>query len=293
MQRDRVGPRVAAEQPDGPGVGAQQAEQDPDGGGLPGAVRAEEAGHLAGRHGEVQTVEARTRPKVLVRPWTSTAGRRRHRVTPGGGWGGAARPGRRRAVAVGQQALGVELQRGQRDRRRVAPEGGAEVAVDRRVPAQGTSRRRRCRPGPGGAPGRPGPGSGGPGRRPPPRPGRPPRPRSAGRASWRPGRRRRAARAQVAGQRREVVHRGQLDQEVARGRRRRSSRSWPPASAEHVLVAGRAQRAWTRSGGRQAGLTPAWRRSAAPGREAVERTGGPPRPGSGRARGEAGRPIRC
>ena len=48
VQLGRVAPRVAAEQPDRAGVGAQQAEQHADRGGLAGPVRAEEAMHLAG-----------------------------------------------------------------------------------------------------------------------------------------------------------------------------------------------------------------------------------------------------
>ena len=57
MQLGRVVPRVAAEQRDVAGVGAQQPEQDPDGRGLPGAVRAEESVHLTGRDLQVETVE--------------------------------------------------------------------------------------------------------------------------------------------------------------------------------------------------------------------------------------------
>ena len=57
VQLDRVVPGVAAEQPCGAGVGAQQAEQDADGGGLPGAVGSEEAVYLAGLDREVESVE--------------------------------------------------------------------------------------------------------------------------------------------------------------------------------------------------------------------------------------------
>ncbi len=57
VQRDRLGPGIAAQQPDGAGGGAHQAQQDPDGGGFSGAVGAEEAVHFAGVHGEVEAVE--------------------------------------------------------------------------------------------------------------------------------------------------------------------------------------------------------------------------------------------
>ena len=57
MQLDGVAPRVAAEQADLAGVGAQEAEQDADGGRLAGAVGTEEAVHLAGRDGQVEPVE--------------------------------------------------------------------------------------------------------------------------------------------------------------------------------------------------------------------------------------------
>jgi hypothetical protein len=57
VQLGGVPPGVAAEQAGLPGVGAQQAEQDADGRGLPGAVGAEEAVDLAGVDGQVETVE--------------------------------------------------------------------------------------------------------------------------------------------------------------------------------------------------------------------------------------------
>jgi DNA-binding transcriptional regulator GbsR (MarR family) len=65
VQRHGVAPRVAAEQGDPAGVGPQQAEQDPDGGGLPRSVGTEEAVHLAGRHLEVEPVEGTGRPEGL------------------------------------------------------------------------------------------------------------------------------------------------------------------------------------------------------------------------------------
>ena len=57
VQRRSRPPRVAAEQPDGAGVGAQQPEQDPERRGLAGAVRAEEAVHLAGADVQVEPVQ--------------------------------------------------------------------------------------------------------------------------------------------------------------------------------------------------------------------------------------------
>ncbi len=57
MQLGRLPPRVAPEQPDLTRVCAEQTEQHPDGGGLPGAVGAEEAVDLALADPEVQTVE--------------------------------------------------------------------------------------------------------------------------------------------------------------------------------------------------------------------------------------------
>ena len=57
MQLGGVAPGVAPEQPDGAAVGAEQAEEDPDGGGLARPVGAEEAVDLALVHGEVEPVE--------------------------------------------------------------------------------------------------------------------------------------------------------------------------------------------------------------------------------------------
>ena len=57
MQRHRVAPRVTAEQVDVTLVGAQQPEQDADGGCLPGTVRPEEAVHLARLDPQVEMVE--------------------------------------------------------------------------------------------------------------------------------------------------------------------------------------------------------------------------------------------
>jgi hypothetical protein len=68
VQRGRVAPRVAAQQPRGTPVGAQQAQQDPDGGGLAGSVGAEEAVHLPGAHGEVEPVQGPGRAVCLGEP---------------------------------------------------------------------------------------------------------------------------------------------------------------------------------------------------------------------------------
>ena len=57
VQCDRVAPRIAAEQPHGSAVGAEQAEQHADGGGLARAVRPEKAGDVTWRDGQVEAVE--------------------------------------------------------------------------------------------------------------------------------------------------------------------------------------------------------------------------------------------
>ena len=56
---DAVEPRVAPEHRDRSLVGAQESERDADGGRLAGAVRAEEAEHLALRDPQVEAVERR------------------------------------------------------------------------------------------------------------------------------------------------------------------------------------------------------------------------------------------
>src|SRR5690606_16208621 len=58
VQAGGVPPRIAAEQRHRSAVGAQQTQQDPDGGGLAGAVGAEETVHLARGHGEVEAVQS-------------------------------------------------------------------------------------------------------------------------------------------------------------------------------------------------------------------------------------------
>ena len=68
MQGDRVAPGVAAEQLGPAGVGPQQAQQDPDGGGLAGPVGAEEPVYLAGPHLQVEPVEGRVGPKRFTSP---------------------------------------------------------------------------------------------------------------------------------------------------------------------------------------------------------------------------------
>lgn len=57
VQRHGVGPRVAAEQPSRSAVLSQEAEKDPDGGGLARAVGAEETVHFSGLHGQVELVQ--------------------------------------------------------------------------------------------------------------------------------------------------------------------------------------------------------------------------------------------
>ncbi|MCW2641945.1 MAG: hypothetical protein JWP76_4251, partial [Dactylosporangium sp.] len=57
VQVGEVAPRVAAEQSGGTRVGAQEPQEYPDGGGFTGAVRAEEAVHLAGADGQIETVQ--------------------------------------------------------------------------------------------------------------------------------------------------------------------------------------------------------------------------------------------
>jgi hypothetical protein len=57
MQCGRVAPWIAVQQPSRAGVVTQQAEQDPDGGGLAGPVGAEESVHLTGLDRQVQPVE--------------------------------------------------------------------------------------------------------------------------------------------------------------------------------------------------------------------------------------------
>ena len=65
VQRHRVAPRIAAEQSDGAAVGAQQAEQHADGGGLAGAVRSEKPGDVTGRDGQIEAVERLGPPERL------------------------------------------------------------------------------------------------------------------------------------------------------------------------------------------------------------------------------------
>ena len=66
MEGRGVVPRVAAQEGDGAGVGADEPEEDADGGGLSRAVRAEEAVHLAGLHLEVEAVESDGRSEGLA-----------------------------------------------------------------------------------------------------------------------------------------------------------------------------------------------------------------------------------
>jgi hypothetical protein len=68
VQGDGVTPGVAAEQLGGAGVGPQQPQQDPDGGGLAGAVGAEEPVHLAGPDLQLQPVKGAGGAEGLDQP---------------------------------------------------------------------------------------------------------------------------------------------------------------------------------------------------------------------------------
>ena len=57
MQGNRVGPGIPAEDACPAAVGAHQAEQNPDCGGLAGPVRSEEPVHLAGTHAQVEPIQ--------------------------------------------------------------------------------------------------------------------------------------------------------------------------------------------------------------------------------------------
>ena len=130
VQRHRIAPRVAAEKSDGAAVGAQQAEQHANGGGLARAVRAEEAGDVTGRDRQVQPVERLGAAERLVSGrWISTArwvpppvlARRSDVAVIVISLGRTAERNsffvlcEKRLVhrRVGHQAVGVELQRGQ------------------------------------------------------------------------------------------------------------------------------------------------------------------------------------
>ncbi len=65
VQGRYVTPGVQSQHPDGTGIGAQQAQQQPQGGGLAGPVGAQETVHLAGGHVEVQAVQGRHGPEPL------------------------------------------------------------------------------------------------------------------------------------------------------------------------------------------------------------------------------------
>jgi hypothetical protein len=65
VQADRVAPRVGAEHLGVAGVAAEQPEQDPDGGGLSGAVGPEEAVHLPLLDPQIQPVECPDRAERL------------------------------------------------------------------------------------------------------------------------------------------------------------------------------------------------------------------------------------
>jgi hypothetical protein len=66
VERGGLAPGVAAEKLGRAAVGAQEAEEDPEGGGLAGPVRAEEAVDLAAGHLEVEAVERARAPERLA-----------------------------------------------------------------------------------------------------------------------------------------------------------------------------------------------------------------------------------
>jgi hypothetical protein len=68
VQPGRVPPRIAAQQPGLAAVGPEQAEQNPQRGGLAGAVRAEERVHFAGPDSQVKAVERADRTEPLLQP---------------------------------------------------------------------------------------------------------------------------------------------------------------------------------------------------------------------------------
>jgi hypothetical protein len=68
VELDGVAPGIAAQQGELAGVGAEQAEQDPDRGRLAGAVRSEEAVDRARRDVEVQAVEGSGGAEPLDQP---------------------------------------------------------------------------------------------------------------------------------------------------------------------------------------------------------------------------------
>jgi hypothetical protein len=74
MEGDGVAPGVAAEQRGLARVGAEQAEQDPDGGRLAGAVGAEEAVDLAGGDLELELVEGTHVAERLRQPGDGDGG---------------------------------------------------------------------------------------------------------------------------------------------------------------------------------------------------------------------------
>jgi hypothetical protein len=68
VRAHRVGPGIEPEDPRAPRRGPVQAEQQPDRGGLAGAVRPEVAVDLTGRDREVEPVEGQRRPVALGEP---------------------------------------------------------------------------------------------------------------------------------------------------------------------------------------------------------------------------------
>ena len=88
---DRPGHSPAAADPGGAGRRAVQAEDEAQGGGLPGAVRAEEAGDPAGKHAEGEVVHGALAAVLLGEALYVDAG---HGGQPGRGGGAGASPAR-------------------------------------------------------------------------------------------------------------------------------------------------------------------------------------------------------
>jgi hypothetical protein len=78
-QGDAVGPRVEPEHPDVAGGGPDQVEQDADGGGLAGAVGAQEAVHLTGPDLQVEAGQAAVAAAVGLGQCVGGDGRVSHR----------------------------------------------------------------------------------------------------------------------------------------------------------------------------------------------------------------------
>jgi hypothetical protein len=79
---DAVGARVEAQHPDASGGRPDQVQQDPDGGGLAGAVGAQIPVHLTGLDLEIQAREAAVAPAVRLDQAIGLDGRVSHRSVP-------------------------------------------------------------------------------------------------------------------------------------------------------------------------------------------------------------------